>query len=179
MLEIERGSTGLNSLENLFWKRLWTCRKTLWNDGEIGNTMRSRCVYKQRIIVIFCRNLKSLFSVLQTVGYIAQDNPYGYWRQLFKHICITIILWSCAHVGYTERKVFLLSELNFYHCYECGLNIVSGEGEGAFRPTVFALQQGSELAFPRLVYLTNSAVTVHCTRNEGCYSDQLRTERSG
>jgi hypothetical protein len=63
-----------------------------WNDGEIGNTMRSRCVYKQRIIVVFCRNLKSLFSVLQTVGYIAQDNPYGYCRQLFKHICITIIL---------------------------------------------------------------------------------------
>jgi hypothetical protein len=73
--------------------------------------------------------------------------------------------------------VFLLSELNFHHCYECGLNIVSGEG--AFRPAVFALQQGSELAFPRLVYLTNAAVTVHCTRDEGCYSDLLRAERSG
>ena len=26
--EIERGSTRLNSVENLFRKRLWTCRKT-------------------------------------------------------------------------------------------------------------------------------------------------------
>jgi len=28
LLEIERGITRSPSLENSFWKRLWTCRKT-------------------------------------------------------------------------------------------------------------------------------------------------------
>jgi hypothetical protein len=33
ILETERGITRSHYVEKSLWKRLWTCRKTLWNEG--------------------------------------------------------------------------------------------------------------------------------------------------
>jgi hypothetical protein len=35
ILEIERGTTRSQSVENSLWKRLWTCRKTDYGMNEI------------------------------------------------------------------------------------------------------------------------------------------------
>ena len=34
-MEFERGSTRSNTVENLLWKRLWTCRKTDYVVNEL------------------------------------------------------------------------------------------------------------------------------------------------
>jgi hypothetical protein len=42
ILEIERGSTISHSVENLFWKRLWACRKAAHRMNDTGFVIR-RC----------------------------------------------------------------------------------------------------------------------------------------
>jgi hypothetical protein len=48
VLYIERGSTRSPSVENSFWKRLWTCYKTLWNkwvNEWMGGYYKKRAIF--------------------------------------------------------------------------------------------------------------------------------------
>jgi hypothetical protein len=59
LLEIERGSTRSNSLENSLWKRLWTSHKTdyvmIMKDAETDYITEICCLFQQ-VLFLFYQN---------------------------------------------------------------------------------------------------------------------------
>jgi len=63
MQEIKRGSVGSHSVENLLWKRLWTCRKT---DYRITTTTMMMVMMMMMMMIMLLRYVSENCVVLVT-----------------------------------------------------------------------------------------------------------------